>query len=285
MEIKCVLLRLDATAEMKKKETKAALRTWSNKRIHSHQRGFMFLLSFDKMEVSKKESARMCYKYRYKIKETRSSRVSKRFISKMIAFLTGMEFVEFLTRTNTVFETGFHRFPPSLSSFLPSHSKLTHTHERENMTERKRRKVADARRLTGYVEDLLGISDSIAQCVFPQQSTKSALPLRSIPSSTPERTGIPQRPNSARTQLKQKQKQAVTEAPKTLFSVVSASAHAARANASVGGKETWKQSLLKVAKELAQTGMYLSPLLLLQLSHSWDVHRLHPLLQRLTPPF
>lgn len=122
------------------------------------------------------------------------------------------------------------------------------------MTERKRRKGADARRLHGYVDDLLGISDAIAQCAFPHKTPRPALAMRTAgPVTTPERSGIPQpaRPTSARAQQRSLQK--TLEPPKTLFSVVSASAYAAKANASVN-RETWKETLLKTAKELAHTG-------------------------------
>lgn len=123
------------------------------------------------------------------------------------------------------------------------------------MTERKRRKVADARRLHGYVDDLLGISDAIAQCAFPHKTPRAALPVRSAgPSTTPERSGIPQpgRPTSARAQ-QQRQPQKALQPPTTLFSVVSASAYAAKASDSAN-RETWKQTLLKTAKELAHAG-------------------------------
>lgn len=123
------------------------------------------------------------------------------------------------------------------------------------MTERKRRKVADARRLHGYVDDLLGICDAISQCAFPHKTPRAALSVRSGgPSAASERSGIPQpgRPTSARAQ-QQRPPQRTLEPPKTLFSVVSASAYAAKASASVT-RETWKQTLLKTAKELAHTG-------------------------------
>lgn len=123
------------------------------------------------------------------------------------------------------------------------------------MSERKRRKTTDARRLRGYADDLRGISSAIsAQCAFPHQSRQSALPLRTT-SATHSNSRQPQpQPQAASTRARRPP----AEPPRSLFSVVSATvALAAGAGAGVpapGARDSWRQALLAAAAELGADG-------------------------------
>lgn len=121
------------------------------------------------------------------------------------------------------------------------------------MSERKRRKstATDARRLRGYVDDLLGISGAIsAHSALKHKSRAPPLPLRPVAARERAQQGPPSATSRTR--------RPAPEPPQSLFSM--AAAKSTRATASGGGddddraaadaRDSWRRTLLATAAEL-----------------------------------
>jgi hypothetical protein len=104
------------------------------------------------------------------------------------------------------------------------------------MSERKRRRLAeDAQQLELCAEDLRTLTSSIASCLFREPSSQVSVPLRRSVSSKP-RDGPPK---------------TAPRPSKSLYSVVSSAAYAAKTSATQQ-QDTWQLQLHRLATGLSE---------------------------------
>lgn len=121
------------------------------------------------------------------------------------------------------------------------------------MTERKRRKVTDTRRLVALAGELVGVGAAIAQCGF-RETAPRALPLRPTP-ATSSLAAAPLKPLPPSTTASSGDAGAAvpSPAPRSLFSLVSTAAYTAKETAA-SRREGWQVALRRVAGDLAKAG-------------------------------